>query len=108
MRQRVAGPGEINGNPVDRYTIGHAAFGVLMGLGRVPWYGALGVAVGWEFLEHWLKDHVPRAFPNATQDTLANSTFDAIAMMLGWGAIKALPSQAPVDGALVRRRRIVR
>jgi hypothetical protein len=94
---------------VDRYTIGHAAFGVLMGLGRVPWWGAFTVAVGWEFLERWLKDALPRAFPNATQDTFANSAFDAIAMMLGWGAIKALPRQATIDGApLVRRRRVLR
>lgn len=109
MTQRTAGPGEINGNAVDRYTIGHAAFGVMMGLGRVPWWGALTVAVGWEFLERILKDHVPALFPDSTQDTLVNASFDAIAIMLGWGAMQVLPPPAQVGGApLIRRHRVIR
>lgn len=105
MAQRTAQTGEINGDAIDRFTIGHAAFGTIMGLGRVPWWGALTVAVGWELLEHVLKDAVPAAFPHATQDTLINSTFDALAMMLGWGAIRALPPARPLGGLTRRRRR---
>lgn len=92
-RQRSALPGEINGDLLDRFTIGHGAFGLLMGLGRVPWWAALTVAVGWEFAERGLKDAVPVAFPNATQDTFSNAIFDAMAVMAGWTAIQLFPPE---------------
>lgn len=91
LGNRTAFPGEINHALVDRYTVGHAAVGVLLGLGRAPWWLALVVALGWEVVERPLKNAFPRAFPYATQDTLGNSLLDAGAMMAGWGAIKALP-----------------
>jgi hypothetical protein len=92
--QRTASTGEINGDAIDRFTIGHVAVGTLMGLGRIPWWGALTVAVGWEVLERGLKDSVPAAFPSATQDTTSNAVFDAMAMMLGWTAIQLFPPKS--------------
>jgi hypothetical protein len=91
--QRQARPGEINGDGVDRFTIGHAAFGVLMGLGRVPLWAAVAVAVGWELIENPLKDRFPEAFPHASHDTFENASMDAIAMVAGWGAVQFLPPE---------------
>lgn len=91
LGQRDALPGEINGDALDRFTIGHGAVGVLMGLGRMPWWGALTVAIGWEFVERGLKEAIPAAFPNATQDTTSNAIFDSMAMMLGWTAVQLFP-----------------
>ena len=88
---RAARRGEINGDAVDRFTLAHGAAGVLLGLGRVPWWAALGLAVGWELAERPLKRAVPRIFPHASQDSLANATCDVLAVMLGWGAMKLLP-----------------
>lgn len=89
--QRTAWPGEINHNALDRFTIGHAAVGTIMGLARAPWWVALGVAIGWELLERPLKDEFPRLFPHATQDTVANAVVDAAAMVVGWGLIQLFP-----------------
>ena len=63
----------------------------MLGFGRVPWWLALTLAVGWEFAERPLKNSFPRAFPNATQDTFANAFCDVLAVMAGWGATKLLP-----------------
>lgn len=79
-----AKPGEINGDSIDRFTAGHAAFGVLLGLGRVPWWVALGLAVGWEIVENPLKDRFPKLFPHPSHDAPVNATFDVLAVMTGW------------------------
>lgn len=90
MPQPQALPGQINGDAIDRYTLGHGAAGILMGLGRLPWWGALGLAVGWEIVERPLKDQFPKAFPNATQDTVPNAVCDALAVMVGFALVKFL------------------
>ena len=90
---RTARPDEINGAPFDRFTIGHAAVGVILGLTRVPWWAALGVAIGWELIERPLKRHVPKLFPHATQDTLPNALVDIAAMFTGWGVIAMFPKK---------------
>ncbi len=92
---RVALPGEINYPAFDRFTIGHGAVGVMMGLIRMPWWAALTIAVGWEIVERPMKRNAPALFPNATQDTFQNALVDAAAMMVGWGAMTMLP-KAPV------------
>ncbi len=90
---RTARPGEINGSAFDRFTVGHAAVGVILGLVRVPWWVALGTAVGWEIIERPLKRHVPQMFPHATQDSLPNALVDVAAMVLGWGAMSLFPKK---------------
>lgn len=91
LANRTALPGEINHDAVDRFTIGHAAVGTIMGLARLPWWVAITVAIGWEVIENPLKDRFPQLFPHATHDTLANATFDALAMIAGYAFIRALP-----------------
>jgi hypothetical protein len=77
--------------PIDRFTIGHVAWGVMLGLGSVPWWATLGQAVIWELIENPLKRALPQVFPDARPDTFANSFFDIAACMAGWGAMRLLP-----------------
>ncbi len=93
MARKTALPGEVNYGLIDRWTIGHVGVGTWLGLLRVPWWGALIVAVGWEIIERPLKDRVFYKMTGATQDTLGNSIADAAATMIGWGVIRMLPPQ---------------
>jgi len=83
----------INVDPVDRFTIGPFAVGTLLGLARMPWWGAVAFAVGWEIIEDPLKDWIPGIFPHASHDSFTNSAFDAIAMVSGWAVIQLLPPE---------------
>lgn len=90
--QRTALPGEDNYGWVDRYTAGHAAFGVLGGLARLPWWGMLASGLFWDLvIERQFKDAWPEIFPNPTQDTWKNIAGDTVAMMLGWKVANLLP-----------------
>ena len=90
--QRTALPGEDNYGFVDRFTAGHAAFGVLAGLGRLPWWATLASGLFFDLvIERKFKDKWPELWPNSTQDTWQNITGDTIAMMLGWKLAKVLP-----------------
>jgi hypothetical protein len=77
--------------PVDRYTIGHGMIGFLLGLGRVPWWAALGIAVGWELIENPLKRAMPEWFPVGVPDTIENASIDVAAWMAGYGAARLIP-----------------
>lgn len=79
-----------SGPPVDRYTVGHAMLGYLLGLWGAPWWIALGVSVGFEAIENPLKRRVPGLFPEGSQDTLADSSADVAAWMAGYGLAKVL------------------
>lgn len=74
----------INSTALDRFTAAHAAFGVGLGLFRVPWWAAGLTAVGWEIAERPLKELYPGAFPHASQDVFQNSAMDGFATFLGW------------------------
>lgn len=84
MDQPVANPGEINGDPIDRFTIGHAAFGYFLGNKGLSFEKTLLIAVGWEVAERVLKNQFPKVFPNPTQDTFANASLDVVAVIGGW------------------------
>lgn len=75
---------EVNHKAVDRFTVAHAAAGILLGLGRVgPGY-AVALAVGWELVENPLKDAFPDVFPHPSHDSFANAAGDVLAMMGAW------------------------
>ena len=103
--QRTALPGEDNYGFIDRFTAGHAAFGVLAGLGRLPWWATLTSGLFFDLvIERKLKDAWPSLWPNSTQDTWQNITGDTIAMMLGWGLARALPEgRKPQHTVIVKR-----
>ena len=93
-------PGEINHDPLDRFTFVHASMGVLMGLFRAPWWVALLAALLTDTLERPLKYRFPYLFPNYTQDTAQHVVTDAAAWMMGWAAAKQLR-----DRAMIRKAR---
>ena len=103
--QRTALPGEDNYGFVDRYTAGHAAFGVLGGLARLPWWAMLGSGLFFDLvIERQFKDKWPEIWPNSTQDTWQNITGDTIAMMLGWKLAKLLPNgKEPTHTTILKR-----
>lgn len=86
--QRMALPGQINGDAFDRFTLAHFGVGVALGMIRAPWWVTLPMAIGWELVENKLKDRWPEVFPHATHDTAANAIVDALAMMTGWAAAR--------------------
>lgn len=92
----MALPLPANQAPIDRYTIGHLAFGTMLGLARVPWWAALGTTIAFEYLiEDELKKVLPKMFPVPTQDSPENSLLDSVAVMLGWALIRQLPPEPP-------------
>ena len=96
MKQRLALPGEINGDPIDRFTLAHLGWGAAFGAAGAPWWVALLSSVVWDvLLEPPLKDHFPRIFPNATQDTPQRVATDTAAWMLGWGVVTTLRTSPP-------------
>ena len=90
MSQRTARPGEINYPPVDRYSLAHGFIGVALGLAGFGFWQTAGIAVGWEILEHFLKNLVPAVFAYPSQDTLVNSFGDVISTLLGWAVATAI------------------
>jgi hypothetical protein len=90
MSQRKALPGEINYPPVDRYSLAHGLIGVAAGLAGFGFWQTMGIAVGWEIVEHVLKNLVPPLFAYPSQDTLVNSFGDVISTMLGWAVATAV------------------
>ncbi len=81
-------PGEINHDPLDRFTFAHAASGAVMGLLRLPWWAALLGAFSWDMAERVLKYGFPNLFPNYTQDTPQHVAVDAAAWMMGWAVTR--------------------
>lgn len=103
-QQRTALPGEDNYGFIDRFTAGHAAFGILGGLARLPWWGMLGSGLVWDLvIERRFKDLWPEIWPNSTQDTWQNITGDTIAMMLGWKLAKVLPEGKTPTHTTIRK-----
>jgi hypothetical protein len=76
---------------LDRFTVGHVAAGTLFALGRVPWWAALAMSVGFELIENALKRKSPALFPSRIEDSWAHAAVDVTAVMAGYGAIKLLP-----------------
>lgn len=82
--------------PVDQYTLGHGLVGILLGMWRMPWYGALGISVAFELLENFaLKPALPQMFPEGHRDTFANSTLDIVSWMAGYGFGRLIPGPTP-------------
>lgn len=80
-----------NVDPVDKFTLGHAAFGFMLGLWGAPWWAALVGTLGFELIENFvLKPAIPQIFPVGRPDTFANSTCDSLAWMSGWGAARLM------------------
>lgn len=93
--ERTAAPGEINYAPLDRYSLFHGLVGVAAGLIGLGFWPTLGIAVGWEIVEHILKNLVPAVFAYPTQDTLVNSIGDVLSAMVGWSLASVVRQYRP-------------
>ena len=76
--------GEVNYHFFDRFTLAHLALGV-----AYAWLGfgfglALLLGILWEAAENPIKAYLPKLFPHATADTMANMTGDVMAVGCGW------------------------
>lgn len=85
---RVAGPGEINGGLVDRFTFVHGAAGAAAYRYGASFQVTMVAAVLFEFAEREAKREFPRIFPNPTQDSLGNAVCDVLATAIGWHAAR--------------------
>jgi hypothetical protein len=63
----------------------------MLGLAATPWWLMLGSAVLWELIENPLKRALPQVFPSARVDSFPAAVVDVVAVMVGWGAMRALP-----------------
>lgn len=88
MSQPTARSGEPNADAFDRYTFGHLAAGVLLGLARARALPVIVLALGWEIIERPLKNALPSWFPYSSQDTPENAIVDAAAVLIGWWVFK--------------------
>jgi len=84
VEQPTAGPGDINHAFVDVFSLVHLAGGLVMGALGLRFLPMLVLAVGWEVVEHILKDCIPRVFVHPSQDTLLNASGDVLVSLLGW------------------------
>lgn len=71
----------INSQPVDRFTLLHVLSGAVAAGARLSPLTVVTLAIGWEFLERPLKQKYRSYFPHPSQDTFANATLDAGAMI---------------------------
>lgn len=74
----------INSDALDRFTLAHAGFGLLLGAVGAPGWVAITTAIGWELAERRLKEKIPEAFPHPSQDSASNAVTDVGAMVAGW------------------------
>lgn len=98
---RTARPGEVNYDPVDRFTFAHVGVGAAYRLLGMPFWGAALLGIGWELLERPLRVRgvLRKLKPDAYryQDTAENALVDALAVMGGWWLAGALKTDA-LDG----------
>lgn len=98
--------GQANVSPVDRFTVGHGAMGLMLGLWGMPWYAALGTSVVFELAENYLlKPAMPGLFPVGKKDTFANAATDTAAWMAGYGIGRAFPVPRDEIPGIWRKRR---
>jgi hypothetical protein len=85
----MANPGEMPGF-FDRYSIGHAALGMVFEASRIPAPIAIGSHVVFEMIEDDAKKLVKPLFPDTRPESLENHTGDVVAFTAGYYATRAL------------------
>jgi hypothetical protein len=99
VAQRTARPGEINYAPLDRYSLAHGLIGVAAAMMGLGFWTTLAIAVGWEVVEHILKDVVPALFSYPSQDTVINSVGDVLSTLIGWSLTMVVRQRQQLPGA---------
>lgn len=75
---------DINQAALDRFTSAHAGVGITMGALGLPWWAMMGLTIGWELVENFLKDKKPHLFPYSSHDSIDNSVADTAAVIVGF------------------------
>ncbi len=77
---------------VDKFTIAHASAGALLGFTPLPWWGVLGLTVGFELIEPHMQSWFPQWRLSSTRETTANMVGDVLIAMAMWWLVKKLPA----------------
>ena len=85
----MANPGEMPGF-FDRYSVGHAALGMVFEASRVPASIAVGSHVLFELVEDDIKKAIEPLFPDTRPESLENHTGDVVAFTAGYYATRWL------------------
>lgn len=80
----------INQVALDRFTSAHGGVGITLASFNVPWWAMLGITLGWELVENYLKDQKPHLFPYSSHDSAENSVADAAAVIVGFTVTRHL------------------
>jgi hypothetical protein len=86
----IAADNEVNGAPLDRFTVGHAAVGVAYGAAGLSLLWTIALALAWELAERPMKAARPEWFPHPSDDTAQNAVVDVGAVIVGWLAVRGL------------------
>jgi hypothetical protein len=79
---------KVNVAPIDVFTIPHFLFGVIFAMFGVSLVTVVLLALGFELFENVFKDTWSWLFPNASHDSFLNTTFDIIALIIGWYVVE--------------------
>lgn len=85
----MAKPGEMPG-PFDRYSVGHAALGMVFEASRIPQAIALGSHVLFEVVEDDVKKLLTPLFPDTRPESFENHVGDIAAFAAGYYGTRAL------------------
>lgn len=88
--------------PIDRFTLGHVAWGIIFALMGVGFWTVTIGAILFELIENSVKRQLPWIFPEPKPDTFANATIDALAWVAGWGIIQLFPKDPSKAGPLAK------
>jgi hypothetical protein len=99
VAERTARPGEINYPPLDRYSLCHGLIGVAAAMMGLSFWATLAIALGWEIVEHFMKNLVPALFSYPSQDTVINSVGDVLSTLIGWSLTTVVRQRQRLSGA---------
>jgi len=77
-------------SPIDKYTLGHMAWGAILAAIGVPFWGAAMLSVAFEIVENPLKKHIPFIFPEPILDSIGNQVMDTVGVLAGWSLAKSV------------------
>lgn len=74
----------------DRYTLGHLAFGLILGVNGVSTQSAIVLAVLWELIDRPARNIFPMIVPKSTPKSLEYSALNIGATLAGYAATRGL------------------
>lgn len=79
-------------SPIDKYTLGHMAWGAVLATVGIPFWGAFVASVVFEMIENPMKKHIPFIFPEPIPDPIGNQVMDTIGVLTGWAIVRSAMS----------------